>query len=297
MGTLAWEALPAGRVQAIENRVGPVIKAESVTGGLMPGLAAVLHTEHRRYFLKAAPPGSPAFHLYEREMTANAYLRTDVPAPRIVFASDHGGWAVMLFGYLDAADADLSPASPDLAGVLEAVTRISSVRAWNTAPPAVTNVAVLRSKAAALLDKRLPGYPWDMYAAALAGFDERALTGDRLVHYDLHAGNLKVAGDGAGVVAVDWAFACAGAAWIDAAFLIPRLIEAGHSPADAERTMLGLAVLQAAPSAAVTALAALWSMFREYKAMYGPQDSRPFRAQAAQAGRSWVGYRLNWPVQ
>ena len=30
---------PPGRVAAIENLTGPVLKAESVTGGLMPGLA------------------------------------------------------------------------------------------------------------------------------------------------------------------------------------------------------------------------------------------------------------------
>jgi hypothetical protein len=33
-------------------------------------------------------------------------------------------------------------------------------------------------------------------------------------------------------------------------------------------------------------------MFREYKAMYGPEDARAFRQQAAHAGRSWVEYRM-----
>jgi hypothetical protein len=33
-------------------------------------------------------------------------------------------------------------------------------------------------------------------------------------------------------------------------------------------------------------------MFREYKALHGPLDGRTFRAQAAQAGRSWVSHRM-----
>jgi uncharacterized protein YycO len=49
-----------------------------------------------------------------------------------------------------------------------------------------------------------------MYRAAVEGFDTADLTGDQLVHYDLHPGNLKVTAD-ADVAAVDWAFACAGA--------------------------------------------------------------------------------------
>jgi hypothetical protein len=33
-------------------------------------------------------------------------------------------------------------------------------------------------------------------------------------------------------------------------------------------------------------------MFREYKAIYGPEDTRAFRKQAARAGRSLVEHRM-----
>jgi hypothetical protein len=95
------------------------------------------------------------------------------------------------------------------------------------------------------------------------------------------------------VLAVDWGFACSGAPWIDAVLLVPRLIEAGHSPASAERLMSHIRSWHGAPPSAVTALGALWTMFREYKALYGPLDGRAFRAQAAGAGRAWVAYRMN----
>jgi aminoglycoside phosphotransferase (APT) family kinase protein len=270
------------------------VKAESVTTGLMPGLAAVVHAANGRYFVKAAPADSPAARLYEREMAANAALPASVPAPRMRYSSRDGGWLLMVFDFLDAADADISPGSPDLGGVLAALAAISVTPAWSAAPTVNANVIALQDKAVALLGEQSGGQPWDMYRAAVADFDTAVLAGDRLVHYDLHPGNLKVTAD-AGVVAVDWAFACAGAPWIDAAFLVPRLIEAGHSPAAAEQLAACLPAWRTAPAPAVTALAALWTMFREYKASYGPADARAFRGQAARAGRSWVAYRIGLP--
>jgi aminoglycoside phosphotransferase (APT) family kinase protein len=291
MAKLTWEALPASRVAVIEDQVGPVVKAEAIAAGLMPGLAAVVHAERGRYFVKAIAHESPAYGLYAREMAASSALPEAAPAPRLLFADNADGWLVMVFTCLDGRDADLSPGSPDLPGVLSALTAIGSLPALGTAPPVTINVAALQHKATALLASQPSGYPWDMYAAAIDGFDADCLAEDRVVHYDLHPGNLKVTDDGQ-VLAVDWAFACSGQAWIDAALLVPRLIEAGHSPAGAEALMEALPAWNAAQKADVTALAALWTMFREYKAIHGPPGSRTFRAQAAQAGRSWVSHRM-----
>ena len=291
MGKLQWESLPPGRVAAIEELTGPVVKAESATGGLMPGLAAVVHAANGRYFVKAAPADSPAAPLYEREMVATVSLPASVPAPRMLYSSSEGGWLVMVLEFLDARDVDLSPGSPDLDGIPAALAAISAARAWDAGPPVAANVTALQAKASALLGKPSDGQPWDMYRKAVEAFDTAALTGDRLVHYDLHPGNLKATAD-ADIVVVDWGFACAGAPWIDAAFLVPRLIEAGHSPAAAERVVSPLPAWQTAPAPAVTALAALWTMFREYKAIHGPMDARSFRKQAARAGRSWVEHRM-----
>jgi hypothetical protein len=287
---LPWESLPPGRIAAIETVTGPVVKAESVKGGLMPGLAAVVHATNGRYFIKGVPADRPAARLYEREMAASLALPASVPAPRMRYSSSDDGWLVMAFDYLDVRDADLSPGSPDLESALAALTTISAAPAWGAAPPVTVNVIALQDKAAALLAKQPDGLPWDLYRAAVEGFDIDTLAGDRLVHYDLHAGNLKATGDKV-VMAVDWAFACAGASWVDAALLVPRLIEAGHSPVTAERLVSRLPTWQTAPAPSVTALAALWTMFREYKARYGPADAHAFRRQAARAGRCWVEYR------
>lgn len=292
MGKLQWESLPPDRVAAIEELTGPIVKAESVTSGLMPGLAAIVHAGNGPYFVKAAQADSPAARLYEREMVVGAALPASVSAPRMVYSSAEDGWLVMAFDYLDARDADLSPGSPDLDGTLAALVAISTASAWDTAPPVTANMTALQDKAASLLAKQSGGQPWGMYRAALDGLDLGALSGEGLVHYDLHPGNLKVTAD-AKVSVVDWAFACTGAPWIDLVLLTPRLIEAGHSPASAERFVSRLPAWRTAPAPVVTALAALWTMFREYKAIYGPADARAFRSQAARAGRSWVEYRTH----
>jgi hypothetical protein len=291
MGKLQWESLPPGRVAVIEALTGPVLKAESVTGGLMPGLAAVLYSGNGRYFLKAVPAGSPAARLYEREMSASMTLPVSVPAPRMQFCSDAEGWLVMVSDYLDARDADLSPGSPDLEKVLAVLSEIGAAPAGG-AVPITQNVTALRDKAAALLGKQPGGHPWDLYRAAIDGFDDNDLVGGSLVHYDLHPGNLKVTADGR-VLAVDWGFACSGAPWVDAVLLVPRLIEAGHSPASAEQLISQIQSWHTASPGAVTALGALWTMFREYKALHGPMDGRAFRAQAARAGRAWIVHRMN----
>jgi aminoglycoside phosphotransferase (APT) family kinase protein len=289
MARMQWEALPASRVAAVESRTGPIVKAEAVTGGIMPGLAAVLHTGDSRYFLKAAPETSTAYRLHQREIAANAAMPADIPAPPMLLSTDDEGWAVILFAYQDGTDADLSPASPDLPGVLATLAAISSAPAPGSMVRVTANVAALRDKAAALPGADA-GYPWDMYRAATTGFTGDCVADDRLVHYDLHAANLKVT-EGEQVTAFDWSFACSGASWVDAALLAPRFIQAGHSPTSAENLLLDLPAYWAAPATAVTALSALWAMFREYQALHGPHEERQFRAHAAEAGRAWISYR------
>lgn len=289
MRKLQWHDLPDAARTAVEERFGPVLKAESAEHGIMPGLAARLHTEGGgSVFLKAISNDSHAAHLYTRERAANVAVAGTVPAPRMLWSADAGDCLLMGFEYIEGGRrADLSPASPDLPGVLKALSRIGGP--GGTLPPVAANLEVLQEKAAALLGKRLDGSQWGMYADALNALPASALEGDTLLHYDLHAGNLLVTDNATYVI--DWSFACRGAAWIDAAMLVPRLIEVGHTPAQAEALMAALPAWESVPADALTGLAALWTMFREYKALYGPEESRAFRAKAAQAGRAWVTYR------
>ncbi|MFC9971660.1 phosphotransferase family protein [Spirillospora sp. NPDC127200] len=289
MTAARWDGVPRQHRTAIESRWGRVLKAEPVTGGLMPGLAARLHTADRLLFFKGIPDGHPAAGLYRRERAANQALPSGAPAPRLLWSAESDDWVSLLFEYLDGHDADLSPGSPDLPGVLDALRRLNAQRAEPGIPLVADNLAVLQNKAAALVDEPLPGTHWEVYADAVARFVPETADGPFLLHYDPHPGNFQVTADGVHVI--DWAFACAGASWLDAAFLVPRLIEAGHTPAQAENLVASHPGWADAPADGITGLAALWTLFREYKALHGPDEARVFRVQAAAAGRAWLDYR------
>ncbi|NVI90594.1 phosphotransferase [Actinomadura sp. BRA 177] len=265
-----------------------MLKVVAAERGIMPGVAARLHTAGGSVFLKGVPADDPAARLYLRERAANLALAPSVPAPRMLWCADIGGWHLLVFEYIDGArSADLSPGSPDLPGVIDTLARLGGA---DGALPCVTvNLDLLQRAAAELLGMK-PREPWwGMYAEAFEGLSVESLKGETLLHYDLHSGNLLAAGQD--VYVIDWSFACRGQAWIDAALLVPRLVEAGHSPAQAEALVAAHPGWNTAPADAVTGLGALWTMFREYKAMHGLADTRGFRAGAAQAGRAWITHR------
>ncbi|GLZ04319.1 hypothetical protein Acsp03_17850 [Actinomadura sp. NBRC 104412] len=293
MPALAWEDLHADIQHGIQEHAGQVVKAEPLTQGLMPGIAARLHTTNGDAFVKAVPVGSPAAGLYRRELEANGALPADAPAPRLRWGAETAGWVVMLFDYLPGRDADLSPGSPNLPAVLTTLGRLGDTLTpspWPDAPTVADNVAALQEKAHRLLSHPSATVPArERYARALESFDLALLAGNAMLHYDLHPGNLRMSGRCVHVL--DWSFACQGAAWVDAAMLAPRLIEAGHTPQQAEDLISQLPAWEHAPEAAVTGLAALWTMFREYKSLYGPENVRDHRAQAANAGRAWMDHR------
>ncbi|WP_131938508.1 phosphotransferase [Actinomadura bangladeshensis] len=272
----------------METRWGTVLKAEAAERGSMPGVAAKLRVESGSIFLKGVPADDPAARLYRRERAANLALAPSVPAPRMLWCADIGGWHLLVFEYIDGArSADLSPGSPDLPGVIDTLVRLGT--AGDMLPCVTVNLDLLHRVAAELLGMKPQESWWRMYAEALEGLSAESLKGETLLHYDLHSGNLLAAVDDVHVI--DWAFACRGEAWIDAALLVPRLVEAGHSPAQAEALVAAHPAWNAAPADAVTGLGALWTMFREYKAMHGQEGIRASRASAAQAGRAWITHR------
>ncbi|WP_433367886.1 phosphotransferase family protein [Streptosporangium sp. CA-115845] len=285
-----WDDLPSNVRATVEEQVGQVLKVEPVTKGLMPGLAARLHTENGgTVFLKAVSTVSPAASLYERERRVGAVLPPGLPAPRLRWSGEVEGWIVLLHEYVDGRDADLSPGSPDVPLVLDTLVVLNEALTPcpGEVPEVAVNLAGLQAKAASLLAGDLPDR--SMYETALAKFSLDVLDGDTLLHYDLHPGNFRI--DDGKTYVIDWAFAVRGAAWVDAVMLAPRFIEAGHTPEQTEALLARVPAWRSAPADAVTAVAALWTLFRLYKARFGPVEGRDFRARAAEAGRVWVRHR------
>ncbi|MDP9862210.1 MULTISPECIES: phosphotransferase family protein [Streptosporangium] len=289
-----WDDLPAEVHDAIAAECGPIRHTTSLPGGLTAGAAVRLDTIREPVFVKALPADSPSAPLYQRERLVGAVLPEGVPAPRMLWSGHTADWVALAFKHVDTErDVDLSPDSQDVADVIDIVRVLGEQLTPNPAgevPPVADNVAFLARRADALL----AAPPADLqslpaYRAARAGLDLDRLTGDTLLHADFHEGNLLATTSG--VRLIDWGLACQGAAWVETALLIPRLILAGHTPAEAERLAEQVPAWKSAPEPVVTGLAAVWSLFREFVARRGPEPIRASRARAAAAGRAWVEYR------
>lgn len=289
-----WEELPDDVINAVEEQVGHVLKAETVTGGIMPGLAARLDTETgEQVFLKAIERTHEGAQLHLRERRVGYILPKEAPGPRMLWGDTIGTWHVMLWEYVNdhSQHADLTPSSADLMAVLDTIALLSAIPCPAGALPVSENIVALLAKGRHMLGKSVGMVPnRAQVEAALDGFDPDAFAGDTLVHYDLSASNLLVTGKGK-VRVVDWSFAVRGAAWLDAALFAPRLIQAGHAPGKADIMLATLPHWHSAPREAVVGLAAAWSLFRLYKARFGPLDVREARAAAAEAGFAWMAYQ------
>lgn len=284
----AWEDLPAGVRDAIQDHAGHAVKAEPVERGVAPGLTAVLHnTDGERFFLKATPERSlRAARLHLHEMEVGAAMPLTLPAPRMRYGAVTGGWIVTLSDYVaDARHAELDRRW-DLDRVKSAVGAISGTRAWKGLPPVAEHVTRYQAAAARLMATLPPGDLPDLYARALEGFDAEALGGDQLVHWDLHPGNILMDEHGQ-VHVTDWAFACAGAEGLDAVLLLPRLVRAGVPVADAAGAIEYVPGRGVLP---VAGILALWTMFRHLKSTTGPAEHRERYVPSVWAGEQLLRY-------
>ncbi|MGW4411582.1 phosphotransferase family protein [Nonomuraea sp. NPDC004702] len=289
-----WEELPEEARDAVTSACGPIRHVVSLPSGLTSGVAVRLATLSGLRFLKALPDDSPSADLYQRERRVAAALPATVPTPQMLRGGHTAGWVWLLFEHVNAIRAvDLSPGSHDVAEVVEMVGVLGGTLTPNPGagvPPVSDNVEFLRKRADALLADP-PGdlKCLDAYRAARVKLDVEAFAGDTLLHADLREGTLVATERGIRVI--DWGLACQGAAWVETALLIPRLILTGHALPQVEAIASQVPAYKSAPEDAVTALVAVWSLFHEFVARRGPLPIRAARARAAAAGRAWVEYR------
>lgn len=238
--------------------------------------------------MKAAPIAAPVAGHLLRERTANQMLSAHIPAPHMVWTDDVAGWHLLVFEHAPGQEANLAPGSSDLPFVMDTVAAIAGPCPWTEAPSVMAKAtALLREAEAFLADS--PGH--GDHEPLIKTLDLNELGGTALLHADLHAGNLLVDGDRCRVV--DWSMACQGAPWVDVALLIPRLIDAGHTPTAAEAVAARVPAWGAAPAGAVTALTAARTLFAARLAEVGPAHLRAKRLRTATACQAWVEYRTS----
>jgi hypothetical protein len=290
-----WDDLPAPARAAIEYRCGKVIHAQVASGGRNADFSATLHLADGRVFCKGtADANGPRGRAQRHEAYLNSWLPS--VAPRLLWVSEVNEWSLLGFEHVDGRHADLSPGSPDLAPVAEAVAAIGD------------ELAHCAARAPRLADKwmwlsgwkRLASAPDDLDVWArdrldqLLEWEARGIewaAGDSLVHADLHPLNILV-GDGRARI-VDWAWSRKGDAATDAALLVIRLIHAGHTPESAEAWAGLLPAWRAAPETKITAFAvSIWGAW-EYLQR---DDPLPHRAALTSAARRWAAHRLGSPA-
>ncbi|MGH3759195.1 phosphotransferase family protein [Actinophytocola sp.] len=298
-----WAELPDMVRKSIEVAVGStVVDAVSQPGGFSPGLAARLRlADGRRVFAKAVSgtrlAEAVAFH--RREAGVAGRLPAGVTAPRLLWSGGGDDWAALVFedvaGHTPAlpwrpADwrrvhdalvtlaADLTPSPVDLPPIGHDPGLFSGWRSL-AAEPAL----------AAVLE------PWardvDRLAELEAGWPEAA-AGDTLVHFDLRADNILLAGER--VLFVDWPHAAVGAPWVDLLCMLPSVaMQGGPAPADVWRA--SPLTVRADPAAVDRVLAALTGFFVHSSLLPAPPGLvtlRRFQRLQGEQALAWLRSRL-----
>lgn len=233
-----WADLPAEVQAVVVDQVGHVTGVHDITQGATSDLSAVLLTSAGPdVFLKGVRGVSLRMRWLRNEITAGT-IAAGI-APNILFHADVDDWLLVGFEHLKGRTASLAPGSPDLQAVATAISELSTITASDLRPLrdrwtltdawtklAVTNPEVVRE--------------WDVSKMAdHAALITELVDGFSLLHTDLHGEQFLIDESGTAHV-IDWAFPACGASWVDGAFLVLRLIEAGHRPEEAERWVLQL---------------------------------------------------------
>lgn len=302
---MQWEDVPGDVRAAMEERMGaPVVDAVTQPYGFSPGVAARLRlADGRRVFVKAvseaANPDTPEIH--RREARVLAALPPHAPAPRLLWTYDGQGWVALGLEDIEGRH----PQEPWTRDDLDLVLRcLRTMRADLTPAPFVTEEGApdwFRTTvngwqlAHARGEQRLD--PWALrYLERLARLESRApaaAAGDTLLHCDMRADNLLIAGDR--VYVLDWPWARAGAWWIDAAGMAPSVAMQG-GPAPAE-FLAGLDV-GAVPAEALDAAVCTIAGYFVVRALEPPPPGLPtvraFQAAQGRVALAWLRERTGW---
>ncbi|WP_430781715.1 phosphotransferase [Actinoplanes sp. G11-F43] len=256
-----WHQLPSAARSAVEARTGAVGRVLPVRAGSVADMTAILHTERGEVFCKAVRETHRLAWLHRREAGLNPHLPAF--APRLRWHVEAVGWILLGFDKAPGRHLDVTPGSPDLPRLAGTLTAMAGIRAPR--PPVRIQPATTR---------------WAGYLTS------DVVDGDTLVHTDMNTANFLV--DPMSIAVVDWAMPCRGAAWIDTALMVVRLIRAGHTPEEAEKWAASVPAWRNSPPKAVTAFAGACAVRGEEWAERSPA---PHFRELADAGHDWARFR------
>jgi RIO1 family len=259
-----WEDLGQPVRDLILAHTGPVHGAQTVTAGLNSQLAVVLDTADGPVFVKGLRTDHPGVVRQRREAMINAYV---LPvAPRLRWQTEGAGWNLLAFDYIPGTrHADYAPGSADLPAVALVLNRLQQIPC--------PDLPVKRA------ERRWAAYLDDDAAQDL-------LVGDTLLHTDFNP--LNVLMDAGTAWIIDWAWPTRGAAFIDPACILLRLMLGGHTAAQAEALAAQCDSWSAASDKAIDAFAL--ASARLY-AEIAHEEFQPWKQRYAAAARDWAQHR------
>jgi hypothetical protein len=259
-----WDDLGQPVRDLIQAQTGPVHGAQTVTAGLNSQLAAALDTADGQVFVKGLRSDHPGVVRQHREAMINPHV---LPlAPKLLWEAAGAGWNILAFDYIAGTrHADYTPGSADLPVVVQVLNRLQQI------PCPDLPIKQAEQRWAAYLD--------DDAARDL-------LAGDTLLHTDFNPLNILM-GDGRAWI-IDWAWPTRGAAFIDPACFLLRLMLAGHTAVQAEACAAQCDSWATAPSKAIDAFAlACARLYTEI----AQEDPQPWKQRLAAATQKWARHR------
>ncbi|GAA2358701.1 hypothetical protein Cme02nite_34890 [Catellatospora methionotrophica] len=260
----AWADVPAAVRSAVADALGAaVVDHRDLRGGMSPGPAAALTlADGRTVFAKAMSAEVRAHNhlLVRRESAVLDVLPVSVPAPRRLATVERGAWIALVTTW--AAGSTEGPWTDES---IDAVTGACRAVSGHRAP------AGLRPVAERIFDfdgweRVVPEDDWEVAyadrAAGVAADWARWTSGDALVHRDMRADIVAVDSATGSATLLDWAYAAAGAPWIDLAQLAADIVGTGHRRGGQVATDRAYRLIQTLPTEAARFVVALTGMWR-----------------------------------
>lgn len=276
---------------AVEARSGKVHATVNAPAGAACDFAATLYTGRGRVFCKGVHHSNPRAWMLTNEARVNPWL--PALAPRLLWEAEAGPWHMCGFEHVRGRHADLSPGSPDLAAVARALTAAAcDVRDWPIAIEPIQLRWRHRTWESYLDDPPPDLDGWErqnlQVLAILESTGAERLAGDSLAHTDPVAANFLIQRGKATIV--DWAWPARAAPWLDTAFLVMALIEAGHSVTNAENWAAAVPTWRHASSAAVDAFVVMVTGLWEHQVRFG---TAPHSERLVSVARHWLQHRFS----
>ena len=211
MKRISWDELPDELKVEIEKRTGRILDAHTATAGQNSPMAATVTTSRGKTFVKGLPRSENRSSSQAREIAVAPHVREI--SPHLQWHFDEAGWIVLGYQHVEGRHADYRPGSPDPDVLLPLLKTLGEIEVPTRPGP---------FKLAE-----------DRWKTQVDDPEELAIfRGATLQHTDWIPHNVLISPDRPYLI--DWAWPTLGAAWMDPAYFLIRLMASGYSAEDAE---------------------------------------------------------------